>query len=141
MAIAQITPDIAAEQMKDPGQPATYLDVRTVEEYEAGHPDGAYNVPVMVRDESGQMMPNPKFQMDVEKVFPKNKRLVVGCMAGGRSQRACQIMAAVGYESLANVHGGFGGARDQSGQIVAKGWSQEGLPIETGNPPGRSYTG
>ncbi len=140
MSIEQINPTIAAERMKDAGHPATYLDVRTVEEYEAGHPAGAYNVPVMVRDETGQMGPNPNFQRDVEKLFPKNKKLVVGCMAGGRSQRACQILQTGGYESLANVQGGFGGARDPSGQIVVKGWSQEGLPVEDGNPPGRAYT-
>lgn len=141
VAIEQINPKIAAERMKEPVNPATYLDVRTVEEYEAGHAAGAYNVPVMVRDDMGQMAPNPKFKDDIEKIFPKDKRLVVGCMAGGRSQRACQIMDAAGYTSLANVHGGFGGARDPSGHIVVKGWSQEGLPVEPGNPPGRAYGG
>lgn len=139
MAIEQIDPKVAAERMKDPANPATYLDVRTVEEYEAGHAAGAYNVPVMVRDEYGQMGPNPNFVSDVEKVFKKNTRLVVGCMAGGRSQRACMMMEPAGYLSLANVQGGFGGARDPSGQISVKGWSQEGLPVETGNPPGRAY--
>lgn len=139
MAIEQINPKLAAERMKDAAKPATYLDVRTVEEYEAGHASGAYNVPVMVRDESGQMTPNPNFLADVEKVFKKDARLVVGCMAGGRSQRACLMMESAGYQSLANIQGGFGGARDPSGQIITKGWSQEGLPVESGNPPGRAY--
>lgn len=141
MSIEQINPPIAAERMKDPGNPATYLDVRTVEEYEAGHPAGSYNIPVMIRDESGQMVPNPSFKSTVEKKFPKTQRLVVGCMAGGRSQRACMILEEAGYKSLANIQGGFGGARDPAGQITVKGWNQEGLPVESGNPPGRAYAG
>ncbi|MBI4178062.1 rhodanese-like domain-containing protein [bacterium] len=138
MAIEQIVPKEAAARMKDAKNPATYLDVRTVEEYEAGHPDGAYNVPVLTR-ESGQMMPNANFLADTQKLFPPDKRLVVGCMAGGRSQRACEILESAQFSSLANVRGGFGGARDPSGQVVTPGWSQEGLPVETGNPEGRAY--
>jgi hypothetical protein len=40
---------------------------------------------------------------------------------------------------LATVEGGFGGAKDRSGAIVAAGWTDSGLPIETGQPDGRSY--
>src|SRR3990167_2421614 len=120
MAIEQITPGIAPEQMEDSTNPEIYLDVRTVEEYEAGHPAVAYNVPVMVRVESGQMVPNPDFKEKVEKIFQKTKRLVIGCMAGGRSQKGCQRLEAAGFESLANVQGGYGGTRDPSGFIAMK---------------------
>ena len=50
-------------------------------------------------------------------------------MAGGRSQRACEIMEEAGYSDLTNVRGGFGGARDASGKVVAPGWRDAGLPV------------
>jgi hypothetical protein len=34
-----------------------------------------------------------------------------------------------GYADLTNVVGGFGGARDQSGNIVSPGWRDSGLPV------------
>ncbi len=138
MAIEQIVPKTAHDRMTDSADAATYLDVRTVEEYEAGHPAGAHNVPVMNRVD-GQMTPNPHFAEEVQNRFGMTDRLVVGCMAGGRSQKACEILQSAGFTRLANVQGGFGGARDASGQIAVKGWSQEGLPTESGRPAGRAY--
>ena len=120
--------------------PATYLDVRTVEEFEEAHPSGAYNVPVFFR-EAGQPVPNASFVAEVERVLPKDKRLGIGCMSGMRSQKACDFLADAGYKSLANVEGGFGGARGPAGEVTARGWMQEGLPTERGNPSGRAYAG
>ncbi len=65
------------------------------------------------------------------KSFPKDKTLVVGCMAGGRSQRACEMLEDAGYADLTNVVGGFGGQRDASGTVVVPGWSDAGLPVTT----------
>ena len=63
------------------------------------------------------MEPNDDFLRVAEKVLPTDKKLVVGCMAGGRSQRACEILEQVlAISDLTNVRGGFGGARDQSGR-------------------------
>ncbi|RMD81638.1 MAG: rhodanese-like domain-containing protein, partial [Candidatus Dadabacteria bacterium] len=63
---------------------------------------------------------------------------IVGCQSGARSRRACELLAAEGYR-VANVRGGFGGLRDRSGRTVAAGWRDSGLPVEEGQPPGRSY--
>ena len=52
-------------------------------------------------------------------------------MAGGRSQRACEILEEAGYGDLTNVRGGFGGARDQSGKVVVAGWRDAGLPVSS----------
>jgi hypothetical protein len=57
--------------------------------------------------------------------------LVVGCMAGGRSQRACEILEQAGFSDLTNVRGGFGGARDATGAILVPGWRDAGLPVST----------
>jgi rhodanese-related sulfurtransferase len=130
MAIKQTEPPQAYEILKaDPD--AVYLDVRTEAEFQRGHPVGAINIPVVFIKGPGQMEPNEDFVNVAEKALPKNKKLVVGCMAGGRSQRACEILEGAGFSDLINVRGGFGGARDQSGRVVVTGWLDAGLPVST----------
>ncbi len=114
-----------------------YLDVRTVEEFEAGHPVGAFNVPVMTRGAMG-MQPNAEFARVVAAKFKKDAKLVVGCQSGMRSQRACDELAAAGFTDIVNMECGFGGGRDPSGQTTP-GWQACGLPTESGKPAGRTY--
>jgi rhodanese-related sulfurtransferase len=114
-----------------------YLDVRTTEEFEAAHPAGAFNVPVMTRGVGG-MQPNPDFTRVVAATFGKEAKLVVGCQSGMRSERACQELAGAGFSNLVNMECGFGGARDPYGG-VQPGWQACGLPTETGKSPARTY--
>ena len=131
MAIKQTTPTAAHEQLSA-SKDALYLDVRTEVEFERGHPAGAVNVPVVFLDPSGgPARPNDAFVEQVKAIAPAGKELIVGCQAGGRSQRACEILERAGYTDLTNVQGGFGGARDRAGNII-KGWRDAGLPVETG---------
>jgi rhodanese-related sulfurtransferase len=119
---------------------AVYLDVRTVEEFEAGHPAGARNIPVLLFDSATrQAAPNPDFLATVEKHLPRSTVVLVGCQSGVRSRRACDLLTQAGYQDVRNVDGGFGGARDQSGRLVVPGWRDAELPIETGQTPGDSY--
>ena len=118
---------------------AVYLDVRTEEEFAAGHPAGARNVPVVLFDPAHRPTPNPEFVAVVERHFPRTTKLVVGCQAGGRSQHACELLAQAGYGDLTNVQGGYGGARDASGRVVIPGWRDAGLPVDTTPAPGASY--
>jgi rhodanese-related sulfurtransferase len=119
---------------------AVYLDVRTVEEFEAGHPAGARNIPVLLFDSATrQAAPNPDFLATVEKHLPRATVVLVGCQSGVRSRRACDLLTQAGYQDVRNVDGGFGGARDQSGRLVVPGWRDAELPIETGQTPGDSY--
>ncbi len=130
MAIKQQVPPEAYATLNDnPG--ALYLDVRTEGEFEAGHAAGAINIPVMVAKGPGQMQLNLDFVEVAEKVIPRDRKLVVGCMAGGRSQRACEMLAEAGFTDLTNVVGGFGGQRDASGKVVVTGWKDAGLPVTT----------
>jgi rhodanese-related sulfurtransferase len=130
MAIRQAEPSQAHETLtNNPG--AVYLDVRTESEFAQGHPAGAINIPVVFIKGPGQIEVNPEFVAVAEKVLPKATKLVVGCMAGGRSQRACEMLEEVGYGDLTNVRGGFGGARDGDGQVVVPGWRDAGLPVTT----------
>jgi len=129
MAIKQQKPVEAHDTLtKNPG--AIYLDVRTEGEFAQGHATGALNVPVVFM-KGGGMQLNNDFAAVVEKIVPKNTKLIVGCQAGGRSQRACEILEGEGYTDLTNVTGGFGGQRDGSGAIVSKGWRDEGLPVSS----------
>jgi len=130
MAIKQTEPPQAHEILKA-NPDAIYLDVRTEGEFAQGHPAGAINIPVVFIKGPGQMEPNGDFLTVAEKALPKGKKLVVGCMAGGRSQRACEILEGAGFADLTNVRGGFGGARDQSGQVVIPGWRDAGLPVSS----------
>lgn len=128
MAINQQVPPEAYETMKK-NPDALYLDVRTEAEFAAGHPAGAINIPVVFIKSPGKMELNPEFADVVEKVIPRGRKLVVGCLSGGRSQRACEILEDAGYTDLTNVVGGFGGQRDASGQVVVPGWKDSGLPV------------
>jgi rhodanese-related sulfurtransferase len=130
MPINQVEPRQAHEILRS-NPDAIYLDVRTEPEFAQGHPDGAINVPVVFIKGPGQMELNGEFVDVVAKTLPREKKLVVGCLAGGRSQRACELLEAAGYADLTNVRGGFGGARDASGQVVVAGWRDAGLPVST----------
>eukprot|EP00890_Picochlorum_soloecismus_P001035 jgi/Picsp_1/1932/NSC_05398-R1_protein len=85
-----------------------YLDVRTPEEFAAGHPDGAINVPVMIKDASGNLGPNPAFLDRVKEEFPDvATSLCVGCQAGIRSEKACAQLESANYSDIINVSGGY----------------------------------
>ncbi len=130
MPIKQLKPPEAHEALRA-NPDAIYLDVRTEAEFAAGHPTGAINIPVVFIKGPGQMEVNPAFLEVAEHALAKHRKLVVGCMSGVRSQRACDMLADAGYSDLSNVVGGFGGQRDASGQVVVAGWRDSGLPVST----------
>jgi rhodanese-related sulfurtransferase len=131
----RIGPKEASEML---AQGYTYVDVRTVEEFEAGHPEGAVNVPIALMV-GGGMAPNPDFARVMKVAFPKDAKIVVGCKAGGRSLRAAQALLADGFTDVIDQKAGWDGERNSFGQMVEQGWSRVGLPSETGNPAGRSW--
>jgi rhodanese-related sulfurtransferase len=128
----------AAKKLLDGAEGWVYLDVRTEEEFRAGHATGAWNVPVIVRDTAGRMLPNAEFVAVVKKNFPPTSRLVVGCASGVRSLRACDLLAAAGFSELVNLSSGFQGRIDDHGALEA-GWQECGLPCESASLPERTY--
>jgi rhodanese-related sulfurtransferase len=116
----------------------TYVDVRTVEEFEAGHVPGAVNVPIALASPGG-MAQNPDFEPVMAAAFPKDARIVVGCKAGGRSMRAAMQLLAAGYTQVLEMRAGWDGARDAFGQLAEPGWSRSSQPVENGQPAGRSW--
>ena len=116
----------------------TYLDVRSIPEFENGHPAGAVNVPLMHR-ERDQMVPNMDFLRICELNFDPTNKLIVGCQSGARSVRAAEALTAAGFEQIVHMDGGFGGTRNEIGEVVEEGWMQLGLPVEYGATEGQSY--
>jgi len=130
--------DISVEEaQKLLGEGYVYLDVRSEQEFEAGHAPGALNVPLNHRTPQGPT-PNPDFLSVVERAFGKGEKMIVACQAGGRAVRAAMQMQQAGFSELVVMGAGFGGARDAFGR-PKPGWLQQGLPVEQGNPDGQRY--
>ncbi|MGZ9211143.1 MAG: rhodanese-like domain-containing protein [Candidatus Binatia bacterium] len=138
MAIQEITPQQAHDTLSA-DKSVVYIDVRTAQEFANGHPAGAVNIPVAFADPARGMVLNENFINVVERNFAKDKKIIVGCQAGSRSTRAAGMLLEAGYQDIANLLGGFGGMRDQSGKVIAPGWSASGLPISSDNGDGVSY--
>jgi rhodanese-related sulfurtransferase len=133
--ITRISPREASEKVADGW---TYVDVRTTEEFEAGHPAGAFNVPIAHAGPGG-MVPNADFLPAMKASFPLDGKIVVGCKSGGRSMRAAQALAAGGFTRVVDQRAGWDGARGPFGQVTEPGWLAAGLPTEEGRPSGRSW--
>jgi len=136
----QTTNPAGAKALLESDPPHVYVDVRSVEEFDQGHVPGAYNIPILFKGATG-MQPNPDFADVVARHFPKDARIVFGCKAGGRSQRACEILAGQGYGGLVNMAGGFHGACDELGRVVEPGWAACGLPTARDSAPERTWRG
>ncbi|MDG3580845.1 rhodanese-like domain-containing protein [Galbibacter pacificus] len=72
------------------------LDVRTPKEYQEGYIKDAINI-------------NVKSDDFVEKVsrLDKNANIYLYCKAGGRSAKASEKLAALGFKNIHNLDGGF----------------------------------
>ncbi len=138
MAIKEITTQEAHDLLeKEAG--CVYIDVRTVREFSAGHPQGGINIPVAFPDPAQGMVMNDEFVKVVERHFPKDKKIIVGCQAGPRSDAAARLLQEAGYQDVSSMQGGFGGMRDPVGNVIAPGWSSLGLPVSQENGAGVSY--
>jgi rhodanese-related sulfurtransferase len=134
----RVSPEEASDLIDKEGY--VYLDVRSVLEFEAGHPTGSYNVPIMHMGPAG-MTPNPDFVDVVRRAFPKDAKLVVGCKAGGRSARATAVLEQAGYANVVDQRAGFEGAPDASGRIAEPGWRPKGLPVSRESAHDHTYEG
>ncbi|KAK1261967.1 hypothetical protein QJS04_geneDACA001304 [Acorus gramineus] len=94
-----------------------YVDVRTPEEFGAGHPVGATNIPYMFKAGMG-MAKNPKFMEEVTSTFTKDEEIIIGCQIGKRSLMAATDLSSAGFTAITDVAGGYSA------------WVQNGLPTE-----------
>jgi rhodanese-related sulfurtransferase len=135
MAVKRVSPEEALSLVQKEGY--TYVDVRSVPEFEAGHPTGAYNVPLLHAGSAG-MAPNPEFLAVMEKSFAKDRKLVVGCKAGGRSLQAATLLAGAGFTDVVDQRCGYDGTRDSAGR-PEPGWAPRGLPTSREAEAGHAW--
>lgn len=141
MNIPQVSP-ADAKRLIDSDPDVVYLDVRTVPEFSAGHPPGAINIPIAeLNPATGCMEMNRDFLAAVQRAIPADRRVIVGCMSGGRSQAAAELMFEAGFRKVSNLAGGFGGVVAPSGEVIEDGWSTLGYEVERGDGGDRSYAG
>ncbi len=138
MSVEQVMPDEAARLVESEGY--VYVDVRSVPEFDQGHPAPAVNIPLLHADEqTGQMTPNPDFVRVVKANYPEDSRLVLGCRTGQRSDHAAQLLQSLGYQTVVNMRCGFSGEMTPFGQVVNPGWEEVGLPVSNDSDEGVSY--
>jgi phage shock protein E len=75
------------------GMGATVVDVRTPQEYQGGHYEGARNIPL-------QELPGRLAELG-----DKKKPIVVYCASGMRSARAAKILKDAGFADVTNAGG------------------------------------
>ncbi|MED6147223.1 Thiosulfate sulfurtransferase 16, chloroplastic [Stylosanthes scabra] len=94
-----------------------YLDVRTIEEFRAGHTPGAINIPyfhIFGEDKTK----NAEFIEQVSSQFSKNDKILVGCKRGIRSKSAATDLLDAGFSGVKDVAGGYDD------------WTKNGLPTK-----------
>jgi rhodanese-related sulfurtransferase len=132
MAVRRVSV-LEAKKLIDEGY--SYLDVRTVEEFAARHPSGAINVPLSMVGPAGTIA-NAEFMNVIMGAFSPDAKIVVGCSTGVRSLRAAEMLLTAGYGGVVEMRAGLDGARNAFGAKTEKGWTDEGLPVSSGDDAG-----
>ncbi len=104
------TPDVTQEQVVgwiEQGNGPLLLDVRTPDEYAAGHVPGAINIP---HDQLATRLG--------ELGAAKDREIVVYCESGRRAGWALETLTGAGFGTLRHLDGDM------------KGWRSAGLPTE-----------
>ncbi len=103
--VKHVKAEEAAKIIADGG--VIVVDVRTADEFQEGHINGAKNIDIMSDD----------FEKELAKL-DKTKPVIVHCQAGGRSTRALPVFQKLGFKELIHLDDGFGG------------WQDAGKPVE-----------
>ena len=103
--IAQVTVEQVKKDM-DAGKKFVLLDVRSSEEFDAGHLPKAVNIP------------RGKLEFMIGRFFPnKDTEIVLYCRTNARSALATKTLKDMGYTNVKNLKGAF------------KAWGEAGYPI------------
>lgn len=89
----KVTDPVNARELAAQGAPV--LDVRTQEEWDAGHLDKAKLIPVA--DFQGRLA-----EIDALVGGDKSKPIVVVCRSGGRAEKAKAMLLSAGYSNVVN---------------------------------------
>ena len=99
------TPEAA--RLLESGEPPLFLDVRERDEWDEGHIPGAVHIP------------RGSLESRIETAAPdRDRAVVVYCATGARSAFATKTLEELGYESVANLAGGY------------VDWKQNGFPTQ-----------
>jgi rhodanese-related sulfurtransferase len=94
-----------AEAFERQRKGARLVDVRTPQEFRAGHPKGARNIsPQQIASDSTGLK--------------RDAEVLIICASGHRSARAARRLAALGFTDVSNVRGGL------------HAWAGAGLPVK-----------
>ena len=120
-AAKEVITEISVEDFKSMYDGEDYfvlIDVRTMEEYDAGYIPGAVNIPrgkiefdiakEEVWDEMGLYIP--------EKTDP----IVLNCRSGGRSALATKSLMELGYENVLSLKGGWKAWHEAYPELIEK---------------------
>ena len=89
--------DIVIDELKSyQNNAAVVVDVRSPQEYEEGHIDGAISIPEY------------NIKKNVENILKdKNEKIIVYCSSGGRSRKAQKTLKKLGYNKVYNLYNGI----------------------------------
>jgi rhodanese-related sulfurtransferase len=104
-AVPLVTQDQLLERQAKHDPSLFLLDVRTPEEFAAGHVPGAVNIPY---DQVASHL----------KEIPKDKDIVLYCHSGRRAGMAAEVLQANGYKRLQHLQGDM------------QAWQKDGRPVE-----------
>lgn len=95
VAITKVTPaEFKAKMTQEKN--AQLVDVRTPQEFAAGHIDGALNINFLGED----------FATQIQKL-DKNRPVLLYCKSGVRSSKAASAMEQMGFKEMYNLDGGY----------------------------------
>ena len=104
--VKNVSPDEAEKLLKD-NPKIIVLDVRTPEEFAAGHIAGAKNVDFKAADFAAKVA-----------ALDKGRAYLVHCAAGGRSAKTLDLMKGKNFAAIYHLSEGF------------KAWEKAGKPVE-----------
>ena len=105
-SIRLVSPSQGAEIQANPPDDLVILDVRTKEEFDTGHLEGAAMIDFYSHDFADQLA-------ELDRDVP----YLIYCRSGNRSGQATSLMQELGFTDVADVDGG----------ITA--WAEAGLPV------------
>jgi rhodanese-related sulfurtransferase len=105
---------VRAHQIRRPSNPSapplTVLDVRTADEFNSGHIEGALNLDFK----------SPDFEKEL-RALDKEKPYLVHCARGNRSAKARDAMKKLGFTKIYHITDGFESWKAAGGAVVKKG--------------------
>lgn len=104
------------------------IDCRTREEFIAGHPEMASNIPIEFMI-NGSVTRNPDFEAEVRKIASETDTVMIICRTGRRSIIAANQIIKAGFSNVINISDGFEGKKGRdAGSAEGSGWKHSGLP-------------